>query len=656
MNDRKTTANPSHQQRGWLSAVLPAFLALWAIQFLTGMTVRNPLTLVLFAALLLLFRNMPGKLIWIHLAAALFASLTLYSEGGRITAAFTSGLFRVASLGICAIGLFLLYDRLLSLAAGVLMSDSMVSAVKTPGKHEFVHRHVLLCVFLLLVILWFPYYLYEYPGILSPDGIVQLEQVLGVRPWNNHHPVLHTLLMALFFRVGSLFSDNVNAAVSCYTFAQLLFHAFSCAALVSLITKLSHISAKDTPSSPTISPRQSAFNSKPSNLSDMNVSDVSHRILHCLPAAAVLYYALFPYHAVYAVYAGKDTPFTDITLLFLIVLTHLILPETGFGKVIDRILFIITGLLFCLLRTNGWYAFLFLTPALLIYGWLLDHRSGKCDASESNARRRLVSGAFLSWLWMCVLVIAVSSLVRGPVYDRAGVERSDFVESLCVPLQQLGRTVTEGGALTEEDQRTLSEFINRPEDISLVYDPVFADMMKEIVRTNGSPEWLEQHKGEFFSLWLRVGLRNPGSYLRAYADLTRAYWYPDVEYEMAIIDGVAPNSMSFAWTPHLHSRLFVKWKEIVLKLGTFVPLYGLVWSMGFCFWILIFGAALILTARQSRRLLLILLPGLALYLTLFLASPVAEYRYGYPMLAALPFWIIVPLLATPETALRSHLQ
>ncbi|MBP3217662.1 MAG: hypothetical protein J6M46_04760 [Lachnospiraceae bacterium] len=569
-----------------ISPALPAFVSLWAILFLAGLTVRSVLSPALFV-LLYLFYARTGRAqirVWYLLLSLFFGISALLVEGPRISSAFSSGLFRAAALLITAAGLVPLFYRLIDLASDLLQklakydSPEGASFWKLPVV-SFISRHLFLCTFLILVLLWLPYYLYEYPGILSPDGIVQMEQVFGVRPLSNHHPVFHTMFMAIFYRLGQLFTDSKNAALSFYTMAQLLFHAFCCACVVRMLQRL--------------------------------------RLHPLLIAAAFAFYALIPYHAVFAVYSGKDTPFADAFMLFLCALSRLVFPEAGYGKARDRFLFVLTGILMCLLRSNGWYAFLFLIPFLLI-------------AFRSQLRQILV---------MCAIIVCVSVLVRGPLYGSLQVVPGDMLESLCVPLQQIGRTLTDGAVLPEEDMALIGKVVNHPEDIPTVYDPVFADMMKEIIRTNGDLSYLEAHKADYLRLYIRTGLAHPGSYVRGWVDLTDAYWYPDLSYEMAIIDGVADNSIGLSWTPVLRGMAFVKFKEIVLKLGTFMPLYGLIWSMGFIFWILLFFSAYLLTMKKQRRRLILLMPAISLYLTLFLAAPVAEFRYGYPMLAALPFYL-----------------
>lgn len=94
---------------------------------------------------------------------------------------------------------------------------------------NFVRSHTALCAFLCCLLCWLPYYLYQYPGIMTPDSINQLEQILGVIPWSNHHPWVHTLLFGLFYQIGYALTKNMVIAVSVYTFFQMCLLAGSVA-------------------------------------------------------------------------------------------------------------------------------------------------------------------------------------------------------------------------------------------------------------------------------------------------------------------------------------------------------------------------------------------------------------------------------------------
>jgi len=71
-------------------------------------------------------------------------------------------------------------------------------------------------------------YLCRYPGCLSPDSIWQMEQVLGVKPYSNHHPFWHTILIKGIVDLGMLLFHDLNAAVALYSTIQVLFFAACC--------------------------------------------------------------------------------------------------------------------------------------------------------------------------------------------------------------------------------------------------------------------------------------------------------------------------------------------------------------------------------------------------------------------------------------------
>ena len=67
---------------------------------------------------------------------------------------------------------------------------------------------------------------------MTPDSINQYEQILGLVPYSNHHPLAHTLTIKFFYRIGLLFTNNKVIAISFYTFAQMCFLAFAAAYLI----------------------------------------------------------------------------------------------------------------------------------------------------------------------------------------------------------------------------------------------------------------------------------------------------------------------------------------------------------------------------------------------------------------------------------------
>lgn len=53
---------------------------------------------------------------------------------------------------------------------------------------------------------------------MTPDSINQFEQVLGVIPYSNHHPFVHTMLIKLLYQIGLFFASDMVVAISFYTY------------------------------------------------------------------------------------------------------------------------------------------------------------------------------------------------------------------------------------------------------------------------------------------------------------------------------------------------------------------------------------------------------------------------------------------------------
>ncbi len=82
----------------------------------------------------------------------------------------------------------------------------------------------------------------------------------------------------------------------------------------------------------------------------------------------------------------------------------------------------------------------------------------------------------------------------------------------------------------------------------------------------------------------------------------------------------------------------------MFKLPEIIPLYGLLWSIGFVLWVLVLTAALSLRMGKPASAL-VCLPVLLLMFTLCIATPVAaEFRYAYAAFYALPLLIVSPFV------------
>ena len=171
-----------------------------------------------------------------------------------------------------------------------------------------------------------------------------------------------------------------------------------------------------------------------------------------------------------------------------------------------------------------------------------------------------------------------------------------------------------------------------------LYAANYADNIKELVRA-GHPEVLEANKGQYLGLWFKLFLKNPGLYVKAWYDLTGGYIYPDVAYSVGDVDGIMSNDMGLYASPIIGGR-FIKVKEILLKLGDFMPIYGMLFSIGAYFWGLLI--TLIIAVRKKRNITIHILM-LLIVATLLIASPVVDFRYGYAYVLTMPIWTVLAL-------------
>ena len=197
-----------------------------------------------------------------------------------------------------------------------------------------------------------------------------------------------------------------------------------------------------------------------------------------------------------------------------------------------------------------------------------------------------------------------------------------------------------GTGETEEETKLLYDVC----DISYAkefYVPWFADNIKELVRA-GHPEVISESKFTYLKLWAKIGLRYPVDYIRAWTALVENVIFPEGDYDVAIIEGVKSNSLGVDWHPIIGNHFLLKTREILIKLGDFIPLYGFLWSMGSYTWLFILSLGKIFSNKKDCRKAIILLPAICIIVTLLLAIPSAKlFRYAFSYATLLPFCLIM---------------
>lgn len=85
-------------------------------------------------------------------------------------------------------------------------------------------RRNFLCYYIFILLMWLPYFLTWYPGVIFADSANSIYQALGIQQWSNHFPVVYTLLIKACIQIGIIFRD-LNIGYAIYTLLQMIIMA-----------------------------------------------------------------------------------------------------------------------------------------------------------------------------------------------------------------------------------------------------------------------------------------------------------------------------------------------------------------------------------------------------------------------------------------------
>lgn len=496
--------------------------------------------------------------------------VVLYALYADLTGGLSNKLFIAVYVFSTVIGLFVMFSELLLIIFN--KSARLISEKKNLSRNSFSVKILLIysgIVFAGCLI----FFALNYPGVLTPDSLSQLSQAWGNDVYMNHHPWLHTALIKLFYNIGYGITGDVYAGIACYTLFQMIMVSLSIGYAIEC----------------------------------MYEAGISRK----LRIAMLLCFVILPYNLIYAVTMWKDILFTMAVLVFTVTIIRICAKST----IRDQILFVISGISMCVLRHNGFYAFV-----ATVVIWLFFMRK--------DLKRYIAYAA---------LIIIVAMLCRGPLMKACGVEPGEYVYNMCIPLQQIGRVVVDGGELSAEEQQWL-EGINTLDYIRAGYSTQGADPMFAWV-LDGNREYFDSHQGEFLKIWISIGVHHPMAYLNAFFDLTMGYWAP-MNPQQTVYFGITANTMDLYEHPVISGPVLIKINELITKFYEMIPVYGFMYCMGGYFWIMLILGCICINVKAYKKLYAFL-PVFMLTLTLFIATPlVADVRYGYALLVILPYLMV----------------
>ncbi len=488
-------------------------------------------------------------------------------------------------------------SMLKALAATACLSVAAASCIapvlqcKAPAKTSDEKRYSCGQVWLfyggVIFLCWLPVFLAYYPSVFAYDAEGQLYQVIA-GDYSTHHPLLHTLFLGAFFRLGgALGSYSLGMAVHSLVQMLLMAAVFGWA-LARLYEK---------------------------------------RIPGWLRALLLAFYALFPANSVLSVSTTKDVLFSGLVLLYTLMLGRIFCDRKMGNK--EAAAYVILSALLLLFRNNAVYAFVVSVP--FVYAgcrkWYVPEKDGKRAA-----------GKYLVWSAAAFCLFAVCSLgLRTAVHAHSGSPR----EMLSVPLQQMARVRVKEDANLEPSLRQEAEKYISSEWVFAAYDPHLADPVKNRAVIHDDPAGL-------IRTWISLGRQYPTIYIDAFLDNSVGCWYlEDVSHAQVYGIGVEsgfgylstdtrtmPAGCEIVPRSYLPGLRALMEKIVSDNEYQKIPVLRLIFAPAFYWWIL----CLYMAAAIYRKKYIALLPVLfltAYYLTLLL-SPTVLIRYMYPFVVTVP--------------------
>lgn len=320
--------------------------------------------------------------------------------------------------------------------------------------------------FILIFIVWFPYFLKYFPGIVTPDSYTQIEQTIGISKLNDHHPIAHTAIISVCINLGLILFKNINYAIALYSIVSMM--------LMSALdaTVLLYLRKKKT----------------------------SPIILGIL----LLFYMFYPVNAMYSITMWKDILFSGVFPIFLILCKELIFNTDEFCMRKRNIcVFILISFLMIVLRHNGLYVVILSLPFFYM-------------VLRKNWKKFSI---------MLVSIIAIYSIFNFVMFNVLKVGKGSIGEMLSIPLQQIARVEKEHR--NELSQKTIEEINNifQYENIGDYYKPTLSDPVKDII----DKEYFEQNKMHFLKLWVKLLFKYPKEYIEAFISNSYGYYYPEAQ-------------------------------------------------------------------------------------------------------------------------------
>lgn len=341
----------------------------------------------------------------------------------------------------------------------------------------------------IIFICWLPWLIALYPGVFAPnDTLDQLQQYFGYQSWtslmvgdasqgvylNNHHPVIHTILLGSFVAAGNSLG-SANIGLFCFVIFQTVVIILGISLTVRQCREL----------------------------------NIDSKFLYI----AVAFISLNPVFPILSSCVTKDTLFSGFLLIFIaetLRLNKAFLRNPEDRKSLFRCLppLVLSGLFASLLRQTMVYVYVAIL-LLLLSAMMICWRT-----------KRLSSLKMLRYsIYGVTVVILINLAIVKVAFPLARIAPSSEAETLAVPIAQIARYANTN---PEQFSHKYSSAVKQVLDLDSLssYYPANIDSIKNARKVNASSD---DYKALTES-WISILVEDFGGAVRAWAQLCRSYF------------------------------------------------------------------------------------------------------------------------------------
>ena len=556
--------------------VYKAILSTISFVFLCNMSITSIYPLVILSVLLILFTmNDVKNSKYANTCACIFgifALLSLFQVGKYEDILDAHNIYiSITKMIFIYLGTYYFVNVIVSLFF------SFLDKINVKKKNNFSSNKILIISFVTLVVLYFPVWLMEYPSNISPDTINQINQIVN-NIFTNHHPFAHTLWLKLLMSFGSDINTRIGVAA--------LLQMFLNAAVFSFINYQIYKKTNNT----------------------------------IISILLLVFYGLFSFNAFMSITLIKDVTHAMITCLLIVLLINYFDCIEKRNKTLLLIVISIFSLMFCLFRSNGYYAFVILIIVSIVY-----------------SMKRKEYGLLISF----AISFVVATIIKGPIYYLLGISSPSFVESLSIPIQQISLVIRNGKTLTTYE----TEMIGKIVDISKIsdsYDVFLSDPIKNLINNYGNVSYLSANRLEYLKIWLEIGVKYPIEYIRGWVNQVSTFFAPTY-YGTSIFWSVWENDLGIVASPMITAEISTVLHNLAYTQHN-IPLFGCLHYPSVYTWVLIVMLFYSIKNKNYENMLLISIL-LGIFITLLISCPYNIcFRYYYAVVCSTPIIVIYGLL------------